>query len=132
MKSYAAIFQAFLKRYVTDENIAKLDTEVQNPAQGLMALGGFAQELHANTQRCGSVWNEMSIKVEFVEAVINPFCMTLRERRAEHQQAFLENMAQSAEQLLALEERSQQKHTIKAEQSRFRNASRNVKTCRGR
>lgn len=43
LKSYSAIVQFLLKQYVTDDNIAKLDAEVDSLREALMARAEYAQ-----------------------------------------------------------------------------------------
>lgn len=69
LKSYPAIFQFLLKRFVIYDCRAMLDAEVCNLRQKSMYRTEFAQELWTKTLRCVSIYDESFVKSLFVEAV---------------------------------------------------------------
>lgn len=72
LKSYSANVQFLLKRCVTDDDIAELDTEVRDLRQESMAPVQCAQKLWTRTLICGSVYDEESLKAIFAEEVTHP------------------------------------------------------------
>lgn len=72
--SNSAMNQAVLKHYVTDDNIARLDVEVQKLRQRSTSLAEYAQAPWPKTLRCGLVSSKKSFKVLYVENVTHQIC----------------------------------------------------------
>lgn len=71
-KSYSAIVQFLLKRFVTDHNKAELNAEVRNLSQGSTTPAEYAKDRWTKTLRCQSVYDEKTVMALFVEGVIHP------------------------------------------------------------
>lgn len=66
LKLYSAIVQILLKRYVTDDNEAKLDAELQNLKERSICPVEYVQELWKAILSCRWVYNKKSLKALFV------------------------------------------------------------------
>lgn len=78
LKFYSTMVQFLLKRYVTDDNIAKMNAEVCNFRQGSVTPTEFTQELGTKTLSFDSVCNKKSLQDHFVEIATNRIRKTLR------------------------------------------------------
>lgn len=125
VKSYFVIVQLLLKRYVRDDNTARLKTKVCNPRQLSKNAEEYAQKLWKPTLTFEYV-HKRYVKDLFVEGATYRICKTLRPRWGWHQQASLSDLTQRAESLLDVQGRAKQKETINDEQPRNQGACQNI------
>lgn len=104
LQSYSSIVNFLLKRYATDDNIAKLDSDIRSLRQGSSTPTEFAQKLWTKSLVFGSEYDGKALKEMFVEGIQASIRKTLRHWWAEHQDTSLEDITQQAESSIDLQE----------------------------
>lgn len=65
--AYAEVVNGLLRRYATDDVIAKGNEEMHNIEQEFLTTSDFSQKAQDLALRCGAVYNEQTLRGRFFE-----------------------------------------------------------------
>lgn len=100
------IVNRVLKRFVTDDSIAKIDTSIHNFRQGSLVITYHAQQLRIRTFRSSFVSSKKVLEGVIVEGVHRLNYQTLRQWLSKHEHASLKDLVQKTESLNNFQEKT--------------------------